>query len=280
MQCYTVDIMTIKATLTEAFKRAKLEAMKDIATSIPGHVIAFDPVTQHAQIQIGVVRIDVNGTEFSPPPLIEVPVAFIGGGEYFQEYEINPNDEGQILFSQRCIDGWKTTGGIAQNPILRFHDYSDAVFIPGVRSQPKVIIDHANNGIRLRSKDGTRYVWLKNDGTIETTNGTVTRTDSPDGAITETNGNFTRVVNADGSMSETNGAYNKTVSTAGVVNINGFKILSDGSASSPVQVQAPIVTGSSSLVVAGKEVKDHTHDKGTYIDSTDSPLKSGNSGAL
>lgn len=272
--------MTIKATLTEAFKRAKLEAMKEVATSIPGHVIAFDPATQHAQIQIGVVRIDVKGTEFNPPPLIEVPVTFIGGAEYFQECEINPNDEGQVLFSQRCIDGWKTTGGIAQNPILRFHDYSDAVFIPGTRSQPNVIIDHANNGIRLRSKDGTRYVWLKNDGTIETTNGTVTRTDSPDGTIETTNGNFTQTINADGSAVETNGSYNKTVAVDGTVNINGFIINPDGSATSPVSVTAPTVTGSSSLIVAGKEVKEHVHDKGTYVDAGDSPLKSGNSGAL
>lgn len=255
--------MTIKATLTEAFKRAKLEAMKDIATSIPGHVIAFDPATQHAQIQIGVVRVDINGKEFNPPPLIEVPVAFIGGGEYFQEYEINPNDEGQILFSQRCIDGWKTTGGIAQNPILRFHDYSDAVFIPGLRSQPNVIVDHANDGIRWRNKDGTHYVWLKKDGTIETTNG-----------------NFTTTVNPDGSLSETNGAYTKTVATDGTVNINGFIINPDGSASSPVSVTAPTVTGSTSLVVDGKEVKEHVHDKGDYLDAEDRPLKSGNTGAL
>ena len=255
--------MSNKATLTELFKRSHREFMKTVATSIPGHVIAFDPLTQHAQIQIGVVRIDVSGEVITPPPLIEVPVTFIGGSEYFQEHQIDVGSEGTIHFSQRCIDGWKTTGGVANNPMLRFHDLQDAMFVPGLRSQPNVIVDHANDGIRWRNKAGTHYVWLKNDGTIETTND-----------------NYTSTVNPDGSLTETNGAYTKTVATDGTVNINGFIINPDGSASSPVSVTAPTVTGSSSLVLAGKEVKEHTHDKGDYLDAEDRPLKSGNSGAL
>ena len=255
--------MSNKATLTELFKRSHRELMKSVATSITGHVLAFDPQTQHAQIQIGVQRIDVNGELFTPSPLIEVPVAFIGGTEYFQEHQIDVGGEGIIYFSQRCIDGWKTTGGVANNPILRFHDLQDAMFVPGLRSQPNVIVNHANDGIRWRNKAGTHYVWLKNDGTIETTNE-----------------NYTSTVNPDGSLTETNGAYTKTVTTDGTVNINGFIINPDGSASSPVSVTAPTVTGSSSLVVAGKEVKEHTHDKGTYVDAEDRPLKSGDTGAL
>lgn len=266
--------------LTEYTKRTFFEMMKDVATLIPGHVIAFDPVTQLAQIQIGVVRKDVNGKLFTPPPLIEVPVQFMGGATHFTEFEINPNDEGVILFSQRCIDGWKTTGGVGNNPILRFHDINDAMFVTGFRSQPKVITSFANDGFRVRNQDGSRYVWLKKDGTIETTNSVVTRTDSPDGTMTETNGAYTRTVNSDGSIVETNGAYTMTVSTGGVVNINGFIITAAGAASSPVSVTAPTVTGSSSLVVAGKEVKDHVHDKGNYRDAENRPLSYGNSGAL
>lgn len=167
--CVTLDDMNT-ASFTEYTKRSFFEMMKNVATSIPGHVIAFDPSTQHAQIQIGVVRKDVNGKLFTPTPLIEVPVHFGGGAEFFLEYEINVGDEGVILFSQRCIDGWKTTGGVGNNPILRFHDMSDAVFIPGVRSQPNVITTFGNDGIRIRNKDGSHFIWLKKDGTITATN--------------------------------------------------------------------------------------------------------------
>lgn len=234
------------ATQTELSKRAFRELMKTVCTSIPGHILAFNPDTQTAQVQIGIVRIEVGGVERTPSPLITVPVYFCGGADFSIEYEINPGDEGVIFFSQRCIDGWKTTGGVAKNPIMRFHDMSDAVFLPGIRSQPKVLPSFENNGIRLRNADASHYVWLKNDGTIETSNG---------------NGNI-------------------TMAPDGTVNINGAIITPDGAISSPVSVTAPIVSGTSSLLAAGAEVVSHNHDKGTYKDAEDRPLLSGNSGAL
>lgn len=175
------------SSLTEYAKRTFFEMMKDVATSIPGHVLAFDPDTQLAQIQIGVVRKDVKGVEFEPSPLIEVMVNFVGG-DFAVEHQLDVGNEGFILFSQRCIDGWMTTGGVANNPIMRFHDMSDAVFFPGIRSQPNVISDFENNGIRLRNKTGKHYVWLKNDGTIELKNESGEMTLGNDGSFT---GKFT-----------------------------------------------------------------------------------------
>lgn len=167
--------MTTKATLTDMVRRSFIEMMKDVGVSIPGHILAFDPTTQLAQVQIGVIGVKARGGTFTPPPLIEVPVYF-PGGQYFIEFEISPGDEGLITFSQRCIDAWKESGGVAENPILRFHDFSDAVFFPGVRSQVGKISSFQNNGIRLSNVDGTNFVWLKNDGTaeIKVTNLTVT----------------------------------------------------------------------------------------------------------
>lgn len=235
--------MTTTATMTELFKRTFSEMMKDVATSIPGHILSFDPQTQLAQVQIGIVRIDVRGQSFTPPPLIEVPVYF-AGGKWVVEYQIDPLDEGVILFSQRCIDGWLTTGGVAENPIIRFHDMNDAFFLPGIRSLNNVIADFANDGIRIRNADGSHYVWIKGDGTIESTNG----------------------------------AGNITLLADGTVNINGAIISPIGEISSPVSVTAPTVTGSTSLVVAGKEVKEHDHTSGTYAAGGDAVT--GNSGAL
>lgn len=175
------------STLTDYTKRVFHEMMKDVATSIPGHVLAFDPATQLAQIQVGIVRKDVNGKSFTPSPLIEVPVYFAGGG-WVLESQIDPGNEGIILFSQRCIDGWNDTGGVADNPIMRFHDRSDAMFLPGIRSQPNVITDFSNNGVRLRNKDGSHYIWLKNTGEITVSNGAGDFTISAGGAF---DGNFT-----------------------------------------------------------------------------------------
>lgn len=164
----------MRASNTQTLRRTFNEMMKDVGTSIPGHFITFDSATQLAQIQIGIQRIDLNGNTFEPSPLIECPVAFLGGSEYFIEHQIDAGDECLIVFSQRCIDDWVNSGGVANNPIMRFHDFSDAAILPGLRSQPNKIKSFENNGVRLRNKAGDKFIWLKNDGTAEITVDTLT----------------------------------------------------------------------------------------------------------
>jgi hypothetical protein len=227
--------MTITTKLTELTKRSFIEMMKDVGTSIPGHFIAFDPDTQLAQIQIGVVRIDRNGKTFTPPPLIECPVYFAGGSEYFIEHQIDPGDECLIIFSQRCIDAWVNTGNVAQQPIIRFHDFSDACILPGLRSQPNKISSFENNGVRLRNKTGDKFIWLKNDGTAEITVDTLI-----------VNGNI-----------EHTGDTQHTGNTT-----------QTGTTQTTVAVISPTITAQTSLTVNGKEMDQHKHLDGTYVAGT------------
>ncbi|CAH9012813.1 baseplate spike [Vibrio phage F35 g1] len=214
------------STLRQAFR----ELTKELGTSITGHILTFDTKTQLAQVQIGIFALDTNGNKISPAPIIECPVEFSGGGGWSFEHELNPNDEGLIIFSQRCLDAWIQTGGMAENPIARFHDKQDACFIPGVRSKKNAIKDFQNNGIRLRNEDASVYHWLKNDGSIESVNGA---------------------------------GYIKLLAS-GVVDMNGFLVQPTGAATSPVSVGAPTVAAASSLTVAGKEMNNHNHTAGTY----------------
>lgn len=155
--------MKREAPIQNVIDAAISGAAKDIYTCVPGYIVAFDPTTQRAQVQIGIQRVQNDGTTFDPPVIVDVPVTFPGDG-YTVEYQINPGCEGSIHFSQRCIDGWKQTGGIAVNPVARFHHPQDAFFIPGIRSLGKAIPGFANNGLRLRNATGIQSVWLKNDG--------------------------------------------------------------------------------------------------------------------
>lgn len=156
---------TKRASGSQVQRVAFAENMKSVYTSIPGHVLSFDPKTQRAQIQIGIQRVDINGIAWVPAPIVDVPVQFPGDG-FTIEYQIDVGCEGVVLFSQRCIDGWKQTGGTADNPAARFHNQQDAMFVPGIRSLPNVIKNFSNNGIKLRNEDGTQYAWLKNDGSL------------------------------------------------------------------------------------------------------------------
>ena len=197
-------------------KQAKLirdsfrEILKGVCTSLPGHVLTFDPIKQLAQVQPGIARVDINGAEFTIPPIIEVPVYF-PGGDYCLEYQIDDGCEGDILFSQRCIDGWVQSGGVAANPIGRFHNMQDAMFLPGFRSQPNALPNFQNNGVRMRNRAGTQFVWLKNDNSISMDNG-----------VARFN------VLADGTTLMQNGAGSFQLQADGTFLINGLKITPDG----------------------------------------------------
>lgn len=168
---------------TELLRRSFIEMMKGVCTSIPGHILTFNSAAQLAQVQVGIVRVDINDAVFEVGPIIETPVYF-PGGDYCVEYQIDPGCEGDILFSQRCIDGWVESGGIAANPIGRFHDMQDAFFLPGFRSKPKALPDFQNNGVRLRNRSGTQFAWLKNDGSIMIENGAGHIRMAADGTVT------------------------------------------------------------------------------------------------
>lgn len=147
--------------------------MKNVGTSIPGHVLAFNSDNQTAQVQIGIKRVESGGKQVNIPPVINVPM-FIYGGQFSVEIQIEKGDEGLIIFSQRCIDDWLNSGGVANNPALRFHDFTDAFFIPGFRSNPNALEDFSNDGIRMRNKTGSQYIWLKSNGDIALKGGELT----------------------------------------------------------------------------------------------------------
>lgn len=210
--------------LTEVMESSIHEALKGVGTSIPGHVLSFDPDTQLAKVQVGVEFVSVTNESFAIAPIINVPVHF-PGGDFCVEYQIDEGNEGLIVISQRCIDGWIEQGGVSPQSVKRKLDMQDALFIPGIRSKPGAIADFQNNGVRMRNKSGSEYIWLKNDSTADIVIGTLNIT-----------GNIVHTGN--------------TTQTGGTA-ISGT-------------LTAATVTATTSITVNGVEVKDHDHGPGTY----------------
>lgn len=139
----------------------------NMRTSIPGHVLKFDPVTQMAEVQIGLMLEDRQGKQEARRPIICVPVQFWGAAGGTLECRVANGTEGVLFFSQECIDSWVDQGGVAIKSEPRRFSINDAYFIPGVRSIPGAISSFSNDGIRLRSNDGTAYFWIHDDKTLE-----------------------------------------------------------------------------------------------------------------
>lgn len=211
-------------------KTAFREMMKGVCTSVPGHILTYDPALQRAQVQVGVEVVAAAGFTDWLPPIEDVPVLFLGGTQYSVIHQINPGDEGMIFFSQRCVDGWKQTGGVANNPLTRFHDMHDAFFIPGFRPLPTRISGFANDGIRMQSRDGGQHIWIKSSG-----------------EIIADNGSAQVQITAGGEVNISNGAGSIKLMADGTVNINGATINPDGT------IEAPNVT------FGGVSGNDHRH---------------------
>lgn len=216
--------MTKLATLTEMIDRTVSEILKGIGTSIPAHVLSFDVATQLAKIQIDIEFISNGGKTFALAPIVNVPVHF-SGGDFVLEHQIDEGNEGLIIVSQRCIDGWKEQGGVAPQTVIRKLDMQDALFIPGFRSKPNAITDFQNNGIRLRNKDGAHYIWLKNTGDILSEN---------------ENGAF--LLKADGSQKGSNSAGSFELQAGGTIDLNGVTIDPSGNIITSGTINANDVT--------------------------------------
>ncbi len=160
------------------------EYLKDnVRTSVPGHVLSFDPTNQLAEVQIGLMIEDRQGNAEARRPIVRVPVQFWGASGGTLECRVAQGTEGSIMFSQECIDSWVDQGGVAAKSEPRRFSINDAYFIPGVRSVPGAITDFANDGIRMRSVDGVAYAWLMDDKTVDMSNGAGFITIEPGGTV-------------------------------------------------------------------------------------------------
>lgn len=139
--------------------------MRSLMFCLPGKVVSFDPSTQLATVECGVQR--VIGGEGRTIPLIEnVPVNFPGDSHYLW-HKVESGCEGLIHFSQRSVEEWILAGGPVKPSDTRMLAPSDAFFAPGFRSKPNAIPGFRNDGIGISNKDGSEYLHLKDDGTLE-----------------------------------------------------------------------------------------------------------------
>lgn len=160
------------------------QAQKQIHTALPAKVEQFNADNQTVTLAIQVKQILSDGKAVMIPPLVDVPVSFSRGGGFAVTFPLNKGDEGMAIFSERCIDSWWQSGNAGEPLDYRFHDLSDAMFIPGVCSMPNVIKGFPADSLSLQTLDGETYIRVKK-GTIEikgnishtgnqTTTGTVT----------------------------------------------------------------------------------------------------------
>ncbi len=140
------------------------KALRQAMFCLPGRIVAFDPVTQLAQVECGIQQL--SDGEFETIAVIEsVPVQFSGDNGWYFWHKITPGQTtGLIHFSQRAVDTWIEQGGPVAPHELRLLSVDDGFFAPGYRTKPGAIPNFINDGIGLSNYAATTKIHLTNSG--------------------------------------------------------------------------------------------------------------------
>lgn len=141
-------------------------SLKEVHTALPGVVQAFDPETQLADIQVTIQR-KLAGELVNLPLLAEVPVRYFRCGGFTITAPLVQGDHVLLIFAERSIDTWLTSGEISNPADVRRHTLSDAFAIPMMFPQTNVISNFDNTNIQIRTDDGGGFVNITPNGNIE-----------------------------------------------------------------------------------------------------------------
>lgn len=157
--------------MQDAINNLITNKIREIDTASIGIIEKFDPVTQTATIQIAIDRVIQTETADSiiietesNPLLVNVPVMFPGGGDWFLTFPVKKGDECLLIASQRSIDNWKNNGGVQEpSNVRRYLSIKDAVAIVGLNSKASALTSFNSSDPELRTRDGSTVLNLKSN---------------------------------------------------------------------------------------------------------------------
>jgi hypothetical protein len=174
----------IPPSLRDLLDGLKYEIFRDLNCARPGVIQSFNAALQEATVQIAiqqVVAISPTGVQTiqSYPVLASVPVYFPSGGGFTLTFPVSPGDECLVIFNDRQIDNWLTSGAGNAPSVPRLHDLSDGVALVGLRNNTRALGGVSTNTAQLRSDDGTTYVEVAGGGIVNVVAPTQINLNSP-----------------------------------------------------------------------------------------------------
>lgn len=132
--------------LEDLFKILSRAVSIDINCRVPATVLAFNPETNKAQVQVDnlevVVDPNVEPTRNNPNPcktlpprtFVDIPVRWDRTNAGHFTLPLNPGDTGELAVHDRSLQKWLEVG-TAADPVSSFiHMLGDSVFIPGLKA--------------------------------------------------------------------------------------------------------------------------------------------------
>lgn len=148
------NLIAKSGSLTVLLNNFKNTVFKDLNVMRIGIVQDFDSIKQTATIQLvdKIVFRKFDGTETNTQdyaPLVDCPIFMPYSNNGGLTFSINKGDECVVMFNDRDIDNWFSSGSISEPNTSRFHSFSDAIAFIGIKSMLHNIKDYNNNATTI-----------------------------------------------------------------------------------------------------------------------------------
>jgi len=121
----------ITPTLGETLRTAMRAISTEMRVAIPAKVIKYDKDKQFCDCQPVIKETFRDESTEEMPIIYSVPVAHQRAGDAYIHMPLAKGHYVLLVFSDRSLDKWLSTGGIVSPDDKRLHHLSDAVAIPG-----------------------------------------------------------------------------------------------------------------------------------------------------
>lgn len=126
--------------LYDVLKQLKSEIFSDFRVCVPGTISGLDLLNGTVSVKIGLMQkiAQLNfptGQDFTYPELTGCPVFTVQGGKVGAVMPVSIGDGCLVIFSDRAINNWFTTGQAMPLPSLRMHDIADGFVLVGVNPE-------------------------------------------------------------------------------------------------------------------------------------------------
>ena len=228
--------------LQDAIKTGVRAGLLNTMVSAPAIIKSFNPATQTVTAEIAIKRI-VDGENVSYPLLLDVPVILPTVQGFHITMPIKAGDEALVVFADRCIDNWHKLGGTQKQAEHRAHHISDGFAIIGVNSEPNKITGYDAENMTIRNTSNNQKITLKASGDIEVD------------TVKDVNINC---ANANITASASVKIDSPSTEITGLLKVGGA-VTMDATLAVSTSVSTASVIASTSLAVAGVEMKGHKH---------------------
>lgn len=138
----------VQPGLPDLMNQLKADIFASLNVCFPGEIQSFDGTKKTAEVRVMLKRV-LKDQVVSYPLLVDVPIFTLQGGGGAVYLPVQSGDPCLVLFADRCIDAWYTTGSEAAPTTQRCHDIADGIAFVGISSLVSPLAAYPANEARM-----------------------------------------------------------------------------------------------------------------------------------